>query len=148
MRRSERIDAGIVDKNIDMAISEFDRFPGHFVSAVCAQKLGRNKIRFSSSGPNFLERLLPALRISPHNQNVNTKLSEFLGCRETDSARATRYKRCRVIVSHLQSLMATKASTEEYDIVIIDSGSTRACLRAACRAAPSALQSPACARPA
>ena len=31
-----------------------------------------------------------------------------------------------LLSSHLQSLMATKASTEEYDIVIIDSGSTRA----------------------
>ena len=133
MRRPERIDAGIVNENIDMATSEFDRFPGHFASAVCAQKLGRNKIRFASCGPNFIDRLLPTFRISPHNQNVNTKLSEFLGCRETDSARATCYKRCRVIVSHLQSLMATKASTEEYDIVIIDSGSMRAWLRAACR---------------
>src|SRR5258708_22566242 len=106
MRRSERIDAGIVDENIHMATSEFDRFPGHFASAVCAEKLGRNKIRFASCGPNFLDCLLPALRISPHNQNMITKLSEFLGCRETDSARSTRDKRCRIGVSHLQSPMA------------------------------------------
>jgi hypothetical protein len=61
--------------------------------SVARKKLGRNKIRFASCGPNFLDCLLPALRISPHNQNVYTKLSEFLGCRETDSARSTRYKR-------------------------------------------------------
>src|SRR5579862_465057 len=44
-----------------------------------------------------------------------------------------RDKRCRSIVGHLQSLMAQKASTEEYDIVIIGSGSTQAWLSAACR---------------
>jgi hypothetical protein len=90
------------------------------------KKLGRNKIRFASCGPNFVDSLLPALSISPYNQNVNTELSEFLGCRDADSARSTRNKRRRIIVGHLQSLMANKASTEEYDIVIIGSGSTRA----------------------
>src|SRR5260221_583124 len=103
MRRSERIDAGIVDENIDMATSEFDRLLSHFASAVCAQKLRRNKIRFASCGPNFVDCLLPALRISPYNQNVNTKLSKFLGCRETDAARSTGDKRCRIIACHLQS---------------------------------------------
>src|SRR5260370_37375884 len=109
MRSSERLDAGIVDENIDMASSEFDCFPGHFASAVCAEKFGSNKIRFSFCSPNFVDCLLPALSISPHNQNVNTKFSEFLGCRETDSARSSRDKRCRIIVCHLQSSIAIAA---------------------------------------
>src|SRR5580692_2095847 len=103
MRRSERIDAGIVDENIYVATSEFDRFRGHFASAVCSSKLRSNEIRFASCSPNFVDCLLPAFLISPHNQNVNTKPSEFLGCRETDSARSTRDKRCRIISRHLQS---------------------------------------------
>jgi len=65
MRRPKRIDPGIVDENIDMAISEFDRFSGHFACAVCAAKLGGNKICFAACGANFVDCFLPALRIPP-----------------------------------------------------------------------------------
>jgi hypothetical protein len=65
MRRLERIDPSIVDENIDMAISEFDRFPSYLTCAVCASKLGGNKICSASRSANFVDCLLPALRISP-----------------------------------------------------------------------------------
>src|SRR6202012_53292 len=98
MRRSERIDPGIVYENIHMAISEFDRFPCYFVCAVCASKFIGNKICFASCSANLVNRLLPALRISSHNQDMNSKFSEFPGCREADSTRPSCYKRCVRIV--------------------------------------------------
>src|SRR5579862_6445392 len=98
MRRSERIDAGVVDENIDMATSKFDRSLCHLASAGCVAKIGGNEISPSSTRVNSSS----ALHIAPHHENVNTKLSEFFGYRETDSARSTRNKRCRTIAGHLE----------------------------------------------
>src|SRR5579862_2065616 len=103
MRRPERIDPGIVDENIHVAISKFKCPLRDVASAGCVAKIGRNKVCFASRGANFVRCLLPALRVSPPNHNMASELRQFLGCRETDSARSTRDKRCRIIVCHLES---------------------------------------------
>jgi hypothetical protein len=39
-----------------------------------------------------------------HDQNMNTKLSESLGCRKADSTCSYRDKRCRSVVCHAHPL--------------------------------------------
>jgi hypothetical protein len=53
MRGSEGIDPGIVDENVDMAISQFDSLLCHFARAGCAVQIGRDEIGFTPSGTNL-----------------------------------------------------------------------------------------------
>ena len=67
MRRPERKDSGIVDQNIDIAISEFDRSSRHFARARRISQVRRNKIRFASCCTDFRNRLLAALGIAAYD---------------------------------------------------------------------------------
>src|SRR5580698_8360400 len=101
MSGPERIDPRIVDQNIDVAASEFDRFFCHLACTGCVTKIRGNKVRFASCSPNFIQRAVPAFRAAPYNQNMNTKQSELLGCGATDSARSPGDE-CRRTDCHVQ----------------------------------------------
>jgi hypothetical protein len=77
VRRPERIDSSIVDENVNMAISKFDRPLRHFTGASYVSKIGGYKICFACLGANCVDSFLPAHRVSPHNQDMNTKLSQL-----------------------------------------------------------------------
>ena len=63
MRGPERIDPSIVNQNIDVAISQFDRPFRRVACAGCISKIRRNKIRFACCCANFVDCILTALRI-------------------------------------------------------------------------------------
>ena len=88
-----------------MAISKFDRPLRHFTGASYVSKIGGYKICFACLGANCVDSFLPALRVSPHNQDMNTKLSQFPGCRETDPAGSFGYEWCRRLACHVQFSM-------------------------------------------
>jgi len=102
VRGSKRIDAGIVDENIDPAISKFDGSLRDGACAGCVLKIGGNEIRFASCGLDFVDCLLAALRIAPHHNHVDAKLCEFPGCCATNSARSSCDQCGRTISRHVQ----------------------------------------------
>jgi hypothetical protein len=59
----ERMDHRVIDEDIDVAISEFDRSVGHFASAGCISRVGENEICLASCGANFVDCLVPAFRV-------------------------------------------------------------------------------------
>src|SRR2546428_9038372 len=79
MRRPERVDPGIVDQHIDLAVAELDGASGHFASARRVSKVRRKKIRFASCGMDVRNRLLPARRIATYDDDMHTKLGQFIG---------------------------------------------------------------------
>src|SRR5579863_337340 len=102
MRGPERIDPRIVDQNIDVAISEFDRPFRHVACASCVSKVRRNKICVASCPANFVDRVLPALGIPAHDQDMDPNLRQFLGRRTTDSTRSSSDKGGSSVTFHPQ----------------------------------------------
>jgi len=100
----ERIDPSIVDQNIDVGISEFDRPFRHVACAGCISKVRRNKICLASCPANFVDRVLPALGIPAHDQDMDAKVRQFLGRRTTDSARSSSDKGGGSVSCHPQLL--------------------------------------------
>ena len=84
---SEGIDSGIVDEDVDLIICEFNGFLCHFACADRIPKIRGDKICPPSSSANLVHGFLPAVRVSPHNQDMNSELSQFPGRRQADSAR-------------------------------------------------------------
>jgi hypothetical protein len=82
-----RENPGVVDQNIDVTISDFDRFLGHSTCARCISEIRGNKIRRAACRTNFVDRLLPALRASPYDQDMDPKLGQFISRGATDSTR-------------------------------------------------------------
>jgi hypothetical protein len=80
-----------------VATAKFDRSLRDGASAGCVSKIRRNKIRCTSRGAEFVDCLLPALRIASHNQNANAQLCQFIGRRTTNSAGSTSDKGCRSV---------------------------------------------------
>jgi hypothetical protein len=99
MRCAKREDPHVVDQNIDMAISEFDRLLGNRARARRVAKVGGNKIRSASCGADFLNRPLAAFRIAANDQNVGAELGELNCHGPADTAGSSSNKSCRI---HLQ----------------------------------------------
>jgi len=92
----------LLNQNVDVAISEFERSFRNFACAGGISEIGRNEVCFASCGPNFIDCLLPAFRIATHDHNMDAKLRQFIGCGATDSARSSANKRCRGFGRHVQ----------------------------------------------
>src|SRR5207244_6619866 len=105
LRRAERVDPRIVDQNIDTAVTELDRSSGHFARAGRVSKVRRNKIRFASCCADFRNRLPPALGIAAYDNDMDSKLGQFGGCRPANPARSSCNQCCRRIGSHLPFLI-------------------------------------------
>jgi|SRR5579864_3638942 len=67
-----------MDQNIDMVVSEFDRFLRHGASTRGVSKVGRNEIHLASRGADFFSRSLAAFRIAANDQNMNAKPGELI----------------------------------------------------------------------
>src|SRR5439155_22761930 len=98
----ERKDPRIVDQNIDLAVSEFDRSSRHFARARRVSKVRRYKMRFASCCADVRNRLLAAFRIAAYDDDMDAKLSQFIGCRPANTARSSCNECCQRIGSHLQ----------------------------------------------
>ena len=94
MRWAEWINPGVVDQDIDMAISELDRFFGDFPRARGISQIRRNKIRFASCSSNLRNCSLPALGIPADDDNMVAELGQFVGRSPADSARPSGNKCC------------------------------------------------------
>jgi hypothetical protein len=73
MRRPEWVDSSVVDQNIDMSVSELDRFSGHFARARRVSQVRRYKIRFASCSADFYNRLVATLRIRPNKTELSRR---------------------------------------------------------------------------
>jgi hypothetical protein len=87
---------------VSATIPEFDRPFCQIAGTGCVLKIGGNKIGFASCRTHFVDCLLAALRITPHNQNMDAELRQFLGCRSTDSARSSGDKCCRRVACYVR----------------------------------------------
>ena len=82
MGRPERIDPRVIDQNIDMTISEFDRSFRYIACARCVSKVSGYEIVLASCCADFGNRFLAALRVATHDQNLRAKLSQLVSqCR-------------------------------------------------------------------
>src|SRR5207253_10629343 len=86
MRRPQWVDPSVVDQNIDMSVSELDRFSGHFARARRASQVRRYKIRFASCSADFCNRLVATLRIAAHHYDMDAKRGQFISCRSANPA--------------------------------------------------------------
>jgi hypothetical protein len=93
MCRPERIDPRIIHQNIHMAVSEFDRSFGHFAHARCVPKVRGNEIRFASCSTDLRNCLLSSGRIATYDDDMDAKLSQFIGCRPANPACSSGYQR-------------------------------------------------------
>jgi hypothetical protein len=84
---TEWINPSVVDQDIDMPISDLDRFSCHFTRARGVSQVRRNKIRFAYRSLKLRNCFLPALSIPADDDDVDAKLSEFVGCSPADPAR-------------------------------------------------------------
>src|SRR5215469_5568393 len=101
MRRPEGVDACIVNEDIDVPVSEIDCSLPHLAYRCCVSKVGGYEICFAACRANLVDRLLTAFRISAHNQDMNTKLSQFHRSGKTDSAGPSRNERYRIALCHV-----------------------------------------------
>ena len=69
-----------------MAISKLDRFSCHFTRARGVSQVRRNKIRFASRSLKLRNCFLPALGIPADDDDMDAKLSQFVGRRPANSA--------------------------------------------------------------
>lgn len=68
-----------------MAVPELDGSSGHFPRARRISKIRRNKIRFASCRTDFRNRLLASLHMAAYHYDMDAKLGEFIGCRQSRS---------------------------------------------------------------
>jgi hypothetical protein len=102
MRRPKWVDSSVVDQNIDMSVSELDRFSGHFARARRVSQVRRYKIRFASCSADFCNRLVATLRIAAHHYDMDAKRGQFISCRSANPAGSACNKCLQRIGSHLQ----------------------------------------------
>src|SRR2546423_15198617 len=74
---TERVDPGIVDQDIDLAVAELDCSSRHVARARRVAQVRRKKIRFASCGTDVCNRLLPALRIAADDDDMHAHLPGF-----------------------------------------------------------------------
>src|SRR2546423_10624476 len=86
---TERVDPGIVDQNIDLAVAELDGSSRHVARARCVAQVSRKKIRCASCGTDVRHRLLPALHIAADDDDMDAKLGQFRGDRPANPAGST-----------------------------------------------------------
>ena len=91
---AEWINPGVVDQDIDMAISELDRLSGDFTRARGISQVRRNEIGFSSRRPNLRNCFFPAFGVTTDNDDMDAKLSQFIGCGTANPAGSSCNKCC------------------------------------------------------
>jgi hypothetical protein len=92
MRRDKRINTRIVDQDIDMAVSKFDRSSRNFTCTRSVAKVSRNKIRLPARCAYFGYGLFTPFRISAYKQYVHAQPSQFVGHGPTNTAGPSRNK--------------------------------------------------------
>src|SRR5262249_60206183 len=85
--RPKRINSGIVDQDIDMAVAKLNRFSRNLTDTGCIQQVRRDKIRLPSRRTYCRNRLLPVFRIAAYDQDMDAQLGKFVGGRPTNAAR-------------------------------------------------------------
>jgi hypothetical protein len=85
-----------------MAVSQLDRFSGHFARARRVSQVRRYKIRFASCSADFCNRLVATLRIAAHHYDMDAKRGQFISCRSANPAGSACNKCRQRISSHLQ----------------------------------------------
>ena len=74
MRRPEGENARIVDENIDMTVSKFDRPACDVARARCVSKVRLYVIGFASRCTDFANSLLASFRIAAYDYDMDAKL--------------------------------------------------------------------------
>jgi hypothetical protein len=87
MRRHERVDARIVDEDINLAVSKFDRSSRNFTGTRGVPKVRRDKVRLSTGCSYFGDRLFAAFHIPAYDQHVNAQLGQFVSDSSTNTTR-------------------------------------------------------------
>ena len=87
--RPERKHAGVIDQDVDMAVSQLDGLLRDRSGAHSIAKVGRDEIGFPARRPYFGNRPFTAFLIAAHDHDMNARLRQFVGCRAADSARCS-----------------------------------------------------------
>src|SRR5262249_19245906 len=72
VRRAERIDARVIDQDVDMAASQLDGPSRERTGARGVAKIGRDEIGFPARYPYFGNRLFTAFRVAAYDHDMNT----------------------------------------------------------------------------
>src|SRR5262249_55947972 len=84
--RAERIDARVIDQDVDMAASQLDGPSRERTGARGVAKIGRDEIGFPARYPYFGNRLFTAFRVAAYDHDMNTWLRRVVGHPPADSA--------------------------------------------------------------
>jgi hypothetical protein len=93
LRRARRMtsmgDKGacIVDQDIDVTGTKFDRSFRSFARTRSVSKIRRDEIRLPSFRMDFGQRLIAAFSVAAYNYDGNAKLRRFFGGRSADATR-------------------------------------------------------------
>jgi hypothetical protein len=71
VRRAERIHAGVVDQDVNMAASQLDGLARYRAGARSVAQIGRDEIGFPARYPYFGNRLFTAFRVAAHDHDMN-----------------------------------------------------------------------------
>jgi len=82
----ERIDAGVVDQDIDAAVAKLDRFFRNLTGTRSIVKIGGDEVGLPARRSYLRDRLLAAFHISTYDQYVDAQLRQLVGGGPANSA--------------------------------------------------------------